>query len=167
MAEYSIRKLEEEDWRIFKQIRLKALSTDPSVFGSNYAREANQPAVHWQESLVDKNVAVFVLFESVSPIGITGVSVHRDDPGGRTAILWGSWMEPAARGKGLSKLFYEVRIAWARQHPTIERIIVTHRASNLASKLANQKFGFVQTHVTEKVWNDGIMEEEFHYELVL
>jgi RimJ/RimL family protein N-acetyltransferase len=64
-------------------------------------------------------------------------------------------------------MLYESRINWAREHPAIERVVVSHRASNHASKFANQNFGFVPTHVTEKVWNDGITETEFHYELIL
>lgn len=167
MSDYSIRKLEEDDWRIFKQIRLKALATDPSVFGSNYAVEAEQPDDVWREGLSSQNGAIFVLFEGDVPKGMTGIGVKRDDPTRTTALLWGSWLSPDVRGKGLSKMFYEARITWARHDPTVERVIVTHRASNLASKFANQKFGFVRTHVTEKVWNDGITEEEFHYELVL
>ncbi|MBK9152907.1 MAG: GNAT family N-acetyltransferase [Chloracidobacterium sp.] len=167
MSEYTIRKLEEDDWEIFRQVRLKALATDPLVFGSNYDREADQPVVQWQESLGDEAVAIFVLFARTLPMGITGVSVYRDDPSNRTAILWGSWLEPEIRGKGLSKMFYKARINWAREHPTVARLIISHRASNLASRSANQKFGFSLTHVTEKVWNDGITEEEFHYELIL
>jgi len=167
VSEYSIRQLGENDWQTYKQVRLKALALDPFVFGSNYERESNLSDAEWSKTLSEKNVGIFVLFARTSPIGITGVSVYRDDPSRRTAILWGSWLEPEVRGKGLSKMFYEARITWAREHPTVERLIISHRASNLASKFANQNFGFSLTHVTDKVWNDGITEEEFHYELIL
>ena len=60
---------------------------------------------------------------------------------------------------------YKARLEWIRQQPGVEKVIVSHRASNLASKFANQKFGFVQTHVSERTWPDGITEPEFHYEL--
>jgi len=164
---YSVRKLEEKDWRIFYEIRLRALQTDPSVFGSNHERESKLSEVEWRSQLDDPNSAVFVVFDEHRPVGMTGVAVDRDDPSRKTALLWGSWLEPDARGKGISKLFYEARIGWARQQPGVERIIVSHRESNVASKFANQKFGFVPTHTTEKLWNDGITEDEFHYELIL
>jgi len=165
--EYSIRKLDENDWRIFSEIRLRALQTDPSVFGSNHERESKFPESEWRSQLNNPDAAVFAVFDGERPVGMTGVAVDRDDPSRKTALLWGSWLEPSARGKGISKLMYEARIGWARQQAGVERIIVSHRESNVASKFANQNFGFVQTHTTEKVWNDGVAEREFHYELTL
>ena len=164
---YSIRKLEGKDWRVFSEIRLRALQTDPCVFGSTHERESKFTDVEWRSRLDDPDSAVFGVFDDDRPIGITGVAIDRDDPSRRTALLWGSWLEPDARGKGISKLLYEARIEWARRQSGVKRIIVSHRESNLASKFANQKFAFVRTHTTNKIWNDGIAEEEIHYELIL
>ena len=115
----------------------------------------------------EQNPAIFMIFDGETPIGMTGVSVFRDDPSGRTAMLWGSWLAPEFRLRGLSDLMYEKRIEWAKVHPTVERIIVSHRASNLASKYANQKHGFVFTRTHEKIWTDGKLEDEVCYELKL
>ncbi len=60
---------------------------------------------------------------------------------------------------------YRTRIDWAKAQATVEKIIVSHRASNLSSKFANQKHGFAFTHKTEKVWTDGEVEDEIFYEL--
>lgn len=108
-----------------------------------------------------------MIYHAQTAIGMTGVSVFRDDPTGKTAIFWGSWLEPDFRGAGLSDLMYKTRIKWAKEHPGIERIIVSHRASNLASKYANQKHGFVYTKTHEKIWADGATEGEICYELKL
>ena len=167
MGKYSIQKLDENDWRTFKQIRLRALASDPHVFGSTFERESKNSKAKWRQTLSDADGAIFILFNDSEPIGMTGIAIYGADTTGRTAILWGSWLEPAYRSKGLSKYFYEARLDWAKKHPQVERVIVTHRASNLTSKAANQKFGFVFTHVTEREWNDGSTEEEFHYELKL
>jgi RimJ/RimL family protein N-acetyltransferase len=164
---YSVRKLEENDWRLFSKIRLCALQTDPKVFGSTYEREAKFTEAEWRGRLNDPDSGVFAIFDELGSVGMTGVAVDRDDSSRKTALLWGSWLAPGARGKGLSKLLYEARIGWARKQPGVERIIVSHRESNVASMLANQKFRFVCTHMTEKIWNDGIAEREFHYELIL
>jgi RimJ/RimL family protein N-acetyltransferase len=96
---------------------------------------------------------------------MTAVSVDRDDPTRKTALLWGSWLAPQFRGKGLSESMYQTRINWAKAQPTVEKSSFPHRASNLSSKYANQKHGFVLMHKTEKVWNDGVTEDEFYYEL--
>lgn len=163
----SIRQLAENDWRLFSEVRLTALQSDPSVFGSNYELESKFTEDDWRSRLQSVDSAIFMIFDDETPIGMTGVSVFRDDPTGRTAIFWGSWLAPAYRQKGLSKLMYETRIGWAKAHPGIERIIVSHRASNVASKFANQKHGFVFTRTHEKVWTDGKVEDEVCYELKL
>jgi len=160
-----IRQLTENDWREFSQVRLKALQTDPNVFGSNYEKESQMTEAEWRSRLQAKDNAIFLIFENETPIGMTCVSVDREDATKKTALLWGSWLAPHARGKGLSELMYQTRLNWAKQQTTVEKIIVSHRASNLSSKYANQKHGFVLTHKTEKVWTDGATEDEIFYEL--
>lgn len=158
-----IRHLTEDDWSEFAQTRLQALQTDPKVFGSNYQKESQMTETNWRNRL--KINQVFLIYESATPIGMTGVSIHRDDASGKTAILWGSWLATSFRGRGLSALMYQTRINWAKQQPVVERIIVSHRASNLASKRAIQKHGFVVTHTIENLWADGTIEDIVSYEL--
>ena len=161
----TIRRLTEDDWLEFSQVRLKALQTDPQVFGSNYEKESKMTEAEWRNRLQATNNAIFLLYENEMPIGMTCVSVDRNDPTQKTALLWGSWLAPPLRRRGLSKLMYQTRIEWAKQQPTVEKIIVSHRASNLSSKYANQKHGFVLTHKAGKVWTDGATEDEIFYEL--
>ncbi len=161
----SIKQLTENDWREFSQIRLKALQSDPKVFGSNYKMESKMTEADWRKRFHPVDAAIFMIFENETPIGMTCVAVDRDDPTKKTALFWGSWLAPQFRGKGLSELLYKARIDWAKQHPTVEKLIVSHRASNLSSRYANQKHGFVETHTNEKVWTDGVTEDEIFYEL--
>lgn len=162
---FSIRQLNESDWHEFSRIRLKALKTDPEVFGSNYEAESKWTEADWKNRLQSKDSAVFMIYDDETPIGMTGVSFWREDVTNRTAIFWGSWLEPEFRRKGLSDLMYRARFDWVITRPTIERIIISHRASNVASKCANQKHGFVFTRTHEKVWADGETENEVCYEL--
>ncbi len=164
---FSIRQLTENDWRGLSHIRLKALQTDPTVFGSNYERESQMTETGWRNRLQAKDNAIFLIYEDEMPIGMTCVSIDRNDPTKKIALLWGSWLEPDFRGKGLSNLMYQTRIHWAKEHPTVEKIIVSHRASNLSSKCANQKHEFVMTHTVGKVWTDGVVEDEIFYELIV
>jgi RimJ/RimL family protein N-acetyltransferase len=163
----TIRRLEEKDWFEFSQMRLKALQTDPKAFGSNYEKESQMSEADWRAKLQANDNAIFMVYDNETPIGMTCVSIDRNDPTQKTALLWGSWLAPHIRSKGLSELMYQTRINWAKQQPTVEKIIVSHRRSNLASKRANQKHGFVFTHKTEKSWTDGEIEDEIFYELVI
>lgn len=162
-----IRQINESDWLQFSRIRLTALQSDPQVFGSNYEREAQYVEEDWRSRLRDPASAVFMLFERETTVGMTGVTIDRNDESGKTAVFWGTWLAPQYRGRGLSELIYKTRIDWAKQNPNIEKIIVSHRESNLPSKFANQKHGFKFTHSIEKQWIDGKTENEVFYELFI
>ena len=164
---FTIRRLTEENWFELSQIRLKALLSDPQVFGSNYEREKDTPEDDWRNLLRSDENAVFLIYENEKPIGMTCISISRDDATKKTALMWGSWLAPEFRRKGLSELMYNARISWAKEQPTVEKITVSHRASNLSSKFANQKHGFKLTHTKEKVWTDGTTEDDVCYELIL
>lgn len=159
--------LNEQDWQILKTIRLKALQADPGVFGSNYAAESAYDDAEWRSWLNSDDTGVFGVFDDGRIIGMTAISIKRQDETRRTAILWGSWLEPDYRGRGLSQGMYEARLGWAGAHPTCAAIEVSHRASNIGSKRANQKHGFVFTHAVPKQWPDGVTEDHVHYILDL
>ncbi len=160
-----VRLFSSDEWQMYKAVRLKALHSDPHVFSSSYEAESAHPDQRWKDGVTSPDVGIFGVFHQDALIGMTGVAVKRDDPARSTAMLWGSWLEKEWRGKGISKKMYEARLAWARQHPSIKRVVVSHRESNVASKKANQKYGFLLTHSEDRVWADGTTEPEPCYEL--
>ncbi|MFN7113844.1 MAG: GNAT family N-acetyltransferase [Alphaproteobacteria bacterium] len=162
----TLRRLMPDEWPLLRDIRLRALAADPHVFGASFAQEKENTDAVWRERLESPDVAVFGVFDAAGDIaGMTGIAVAREDPGKTIAKMWGSWLRPDLRGRGLSVPIYQARIDWARAHPTIARIIVSHRASNAASMHANQKHGFVRTHAESHVWHDGVEEAHIFYEL--
>lgn len=163
----ALRNLLEQDWALLREIRLRALQADPGVFSSSFASESQMDEAAWRSWLTSPDVGVFGLFDGSAIIGMTGIALRKDDPSGTSAILWGSWIAPNYRGQNLSQQFYEARIAWAKVHPTCTHIIVSHRASNHASKAANQKHGFVFTHTEPKTWPDGTREDSVYYALTV
>ncbi|MCX6368141.1 MAG: GNAT family N-acetyltransferase [Armatimonadetes bacterium] len=154
----------EADWEWVKAIRLEALQSEPSVFGSSYARESLYDEAQWRAWSAGQGKAIFLLYDGKSLIGLTGVLAHRDDP--TTAMCIASYLKPAYRGQKLSRLFYQTRLDWARGQG-FTRLVVGHRASNLPSMHANQAFGFQETHREPHTWHDGTEEQEIYYELLL
>jgi len=105
----TIKRLTADNWFDFSQIRLKALQTDPNVFGSNYQKESQLTEADWRVRL--KNNTVLLICEKETPIGMTGISIDRDDESGKTAILWGSWLAPLARAAGSRQRFVEFDVS--------------------------------------------------------
>jgi RimJ/RimL family protein N-acetyltransferase len=153
------------EWQLYRTVRLKALENDPLVFGSSFEKERDYADEKWQGDLSNPDLAVFGVFLNGAVIGMTGVAVDRNDPSKESAKLWGSWLEKDWRLKGLSRRMYVQRLAWAKAHPTVKRVTVSHRKSNAVSKRANQRHGFRFTHAEERVWHGGQKETEFFYAL--
>lgn len=164
LDDYTVCRLGRADLALFKEIRLRALATDPQVFGSNHARESTFDDAEWTRRSCEPNVGVWGVFHHDRIVGMTGTYIAPDDLS--TCQLWGSWLAAAHRGLGLSSMMYTPRIAWSRRKGVM-RIVVSHRASNLASKSANQRHGFVYTHSEPHTWPDGTTEDQMHYTLKL
>lgn len=162
MEQYSLKRMSSEQWEDYKEIRLEALRTEPSKFGSNYAKEASYSNADWCSLLENENRAIFGLYHFDSLIGLTGVALFNGDPS--KAIFFSSFVQPHHRGRGLSALFYKERINWAKQKGCAS-ILVSHREGNDVSRAANQRFGFEFTHAEDVLWPDAIRAKELMYAL--
>jgi GNAT superfamily N-acetyltransferase len=163
--QYTIRQFLPEDVAQYKSMRLEALQLDCGMFGNSYEYEAGFPQEQWLARVNNPNGACFGLYYGDELIGITGVVVTDEEKPGE-AYMTQSYIRRVYRGKGLSKLLYEARMEWAKAHQ-IKYLKIGHRASNHASRSANQHYGFIYTHSEPRTWPDGTIEDMFYYELVL
>ena len=145
-------------------MRLEALQKEANVFGSTYAREVAFDDAQWMDRISNPNSICLGLFHNDELIGITGVVTDTEDK--ELGHMVQSYIRKEHRGKGLANLFYEARLNWARDRK-LKRIQVGHKESNLASKAANQRFGFSYTHREPRTWPDGSTEDILYYELEL
>lgn len=164
LSDYKIERIAPSQWQNYKLIRLEALKTNPELFGSSYAKEVLYSQDDWIALLENDARAIFALYHLDLLIGLSGVVLNRDNQS--EAILISSFIKEAYRGRGLSQLFFQARIEWARQKECAQ-VIVSHRAGNEASKAANQRCGFVYTYSKESRWPDGLLAEELMYCLSL
>lgn len=164
LNDYILKPLPPADWRLFREIRLEALATNPGMFGNSYALEYAFPDSHWQDRLSSPANAVWGLFLRTEIIGLTGLFGDADHPG--EARLTTSFIQPEHRGNGLTGLFYRARIDWARAHG-LKRLVITHRRGNEASRKAMLRAGFRHTHAEPRLWPDGLETDNLFYELVL
>src|SRR5690606_27210556 len=101
----SIRKLPETDVSIFRTVRLHALQESPTAFGSSYEEEERMTVAEIRArigSTPDRWVlGAFVQEELTSVIG-----VYREGrPKTRhKAHIWGMYVMPDFRGKGIGRL---------------------------------------------------------------
>ena len=165
MNDIHIRPLVASEWEAFRDFRLAALKAAPGCFAGSYEDEAKRSPEIWRAEIAGEAHQAFGLLDQQRLIGITAVFTWRGDPTGQTALLAMSFILPEYRGRSLSRLLYQARLAWIRERPKFRRVIVSHRASNEASRRANQRHGFVRTEFAARTWPDGQTENEIFYEL--
>lgn len=78
-----------------------------------------------------------------------------------------SYVRRSYRGRHLSDLFYQARLDWAwAQDRDYARDCITHKDGNMASKAANQRWGFSDLHDTAiETYGDGSTTMNYKYEL--
>ena len=159
---FSIRPLIERDVSEYKAIRLLALQTDPSVFRSSYKDEAGLPEAEWVKRITNPDRTIFGLFHDAALIGITAISIQSEGHGYMTH----SYIHKEFRKQNLSKFFFDIRIAWAKERG-LKKLLINHRKSNLVSKAAILRSGFKYTGYETVEWPDGKYDDLLHYELLL
>ena len=167
MNDISIRALDPDEWRMLRDFRLHALRSAPHAFALSHDACAAWTEGTWRAEISAPTHQIFGLFDGEKLIGITAAFTWRGDPTGQTALLAMSYIEPDYRGRGLSNTLYDARLAWIRSCRRFRVARVSHRASNEASRRANQRHGFVKRGSEPFTWPDGTVEDEVHYELTL
>jgi RimJ/RimL family protein N-acetyltransferase len=167
-AAVTIRPLDPTEWEMFRDFRLAALQAAPGVFSASYDEALARTPGQWQATIGGtEHHQVFGLFDGPRLVGITAVFESDEHPARDTAIFAMSFILPPYRGRDLSRLLYEARLAWVRAQPRFRRVLVSVRASNLASQRANRRYGFTATRRAPRLWPDGTTEDEVFYRLDL
>ena len=117
-----IRRLTPDDAHLFSPLRLRALREEPMSFSSN-ADEQAKPDVDFVGKRIAPSVDSFVLgaFDDGGElVGIVGV--HRQMPAkhAHKAFMWGMYVRPSHRGRGIGRELVEAAIRQAATLPGIE-----------------------------------------------
>ena len=98
MSEITVRALGEDDWQIYRDIRLAALTEAPEAFVATRAAEEALDEHRWRERV--RRSRRLVAERDGSPLGVVSVGKAEEPPG--TAELFGLWVAPEARGTGVA-----------------------------------------------------------------
>jgi GNAT superfamily N-acetyltransferase len=98
MPELTVRVLEEQDWSVYREVRLAALQESPGVFGGSYDQEAAADQSYWRAQLT--GARRFVAESDGSPCGVVSVGSFPQEPG--SVELFGLWVDPTARSTGVA-----------------------------------------------------------------
>lgn len=134
----SIRQLKIDDWKIWKEIRLRALKDFPEAFGSSYEEELKFSEARFKEGLIKSDI--FGSFESGNLIGVAGFFSLTNLKTKHRGVLFGLYVEKDFRGKGVASELILTVINHAKTR--VSQLHLSVVTTNQQAVGLYQKFGF-------------------------
>ena len=133
-----IKALTPEDWRAWKKLRLESLQNAPASFGSSYLEEVNWPDSRFEDTLkTDTIIAAFDHHELIGYVGFHRFNALKTQHRG---LVWGLYIVPEFRGKGIADTLMQSIITFAKAH--VVQLHLSCVTENLAAIALYKKHGF-------------------------
>jgi ribosomal protein S18 acetylase RimI-like enzyme len=156
---FEIITLPAEKWREYKKIRLNALKTDPQAFLSNYERELVYPDSKWKERLNKANEGktswMFFAEMNGEVVGMVGGYRSEVDIKNDSAEIWGVYVEPKVRVRGIAKALMAKIVEVLNAKPEISTIKLEVNVDQQAAKKLYEHFGFQTVGTSKIILGDG------------
>ncbi|HUX79737.1 MAG TPA: GNAT family N-acetyltransferase [Alphaproteobacteria bacterium] len=139
-----IKRLQEQDWASWKEIRLESVKLHPEFFGGSYAEESVWEDEEFKKSLIKNDI--FGAFVENQLIGVAGFFQFTFQKLKHRGTLFGLYVRKENRGQGAADQLIEAVINHARQ-----RVLQLHCTATTGNKAAinlYQRYGF-QIYGTE------------------
>jgi len=154
-SEVVVRSSTGQDWRHYRNLRLQALSSAPTAFGSTYSGEADRSEEFWRGRA--GNPRAVLAFAGDVAVGIAVDYDDPDEPAGSRSLV-SMFVAPGYRGTGLSTLLIDAVAAGARDDGAAELVLwVTE--GNTAARKRYEHSGFVPTGHTQPLPHDPASTE--------
>ncbi len=142
-----VREFTPEDAAAFRALRLEALETNPEAFGAVAAEfRTRTPAEIEQDvrqSFDSAESLILGAFIGPAAVGMSALRRQTAPKRRHIAVIWGVYITPAWRGRGLSGRILDDLIAAARQMPGLEQLILAVIAENTIAQALYTGRGFI------------------------
>jgi GNAT superfamily N-acetyltransferase len=135
-ASVRVEALNDEQWPLWRDLRLEALADTPIGFGELLENAVLKSDEDWQEVLKRPGLKLLA-WEAEQPVGMGG-GFRRDDG---TPVLYAVYVQPAARGGSVLAVLVERVAAWCAPEP----LVLDVHVDNDRAHAAYLKLGFVDT----------------------
>lgn len=159
-----LRILQSGDIAAFKALRLAALRECPTAFSSSYEEECDIPLEQAAERLVpNPDRAIFGAFDGEDLVGTLGL--YREDKRKlkHKGVIWGVYVAPAFRGRGVGRMLLERALAHATSMPDLLQLSLGVNTANAAAIALYRSAGFERFGLERGFMRvDGVLHDELH-----
>jgi len=140
----SIRTLTEADAEAYRHIRLQALRDHPDAFGACYEDAAAMP-IDQLRARIAGNETDFILGAFDERSGLVGTVGFKRETGIKVrhkGFVWGMYVDPAYRRRGLGRELLSELLARAARQPGLERVNLAAADGNTGAAGLYESLGF-------------------------
>jgi ribosomal protein S18 acetylase RimI-like enzyme len=144
--EISIAPARVDEWPKYKALRLEALRTDPQAFGSAYEDEVAKADEDWIKTIraasqPDADI-LLIARHGEQWVGMAGAFFGKAQKRQHLATIWGVYVNPQYRGRGIGKRLLEAVLREVAGRPGILKVTLSVTTDQLAAIGLYQRLGF-------------------------
>ncbi len=138
---FEVAEVTQDDWRMWRELRLTALTDAPDAFASTLAewRGAGDTEERWRGRLEDVALNL-VITRGGEAVGMVSATAPDND---RPIAVMAMWVAPASRGHGVGDEAIRNVLAWAGEHFPMSGITLSVKANNQHAIRLFERHGFV------------------------
>lgn len=99
MTEIKVRLLVDDEWQLYRDVRLAALRDAPEAFIARFEDEASNDDAFWRERM--SRATRIVAERGDELVGLVCLGLHNEDP--ETGEVFGLWTAPSVRGQRVAR----------------------------------------------------------------
>lgn len=163
MADIEVRSLSENEWQVYREVRLAALADAPDAFVASLEAEEACGEDFWRERM--HRAHRIVAERDAKLVGLVGLGLHDEDP--EAGEVFGLWTAPTVRGQHVARDLVSTAARRATEDGC--RLLYFWAVSDNASAIGfASSFGFRPTSQRRPVRvADGASEDTDEVALVL
>lgn len=131
-----------DDWESHRDLRLEALQSAPDAFWYTYADEAVYDEADWRQRI--EGAWLVQARDADGVLGSAGLGSHWEPERARTAVLFGLYVAPRARGRRVGEALVDAVLEEAR-HLGKSEVFLEVASDNAAAIALYERCGFVPT----------------------